>query len=243
MKPNGKPPGLDIALDAKAPQKCDSEPGKVENSFIPTDIVPINTLSSMSSSSTLKEESDASIAAVETKAETNIATIKLLSSMSSSESTLPEESDTAIVAIPPKPETAQVPNKINDPATVPTSTTLETDGTKEDDPKKRQGWPERKPFSKRRGDQVARLLKEYSYWSDLTWKEKYAFRKEFLGQYLAETRKCIPHVRRFFMMIYRISPWRAVVILVLNIINSLLPALTLQTRGSFILLVNAFVQS
>ena len=38
-------------------------------------------------------------------------------------------------------------------------------------------------------------------------------------------------------MIYHISPWRAVVILALNVVNGLLPAMTLRTRGSFIMLV------
>ena len=41
-------------------------------------------------------------------------------------------------------------------------------------------------------------------------------------------------------MIYRISPWRAAVVLTLNIVSGLLPALTLQTRGNFILMVHKY---
>jgi hypothetical protein len=39
------------------------------------------------------------------------------------------------------------------------------------------------------------------------------------------------------MMIYRISPWRVVMLLALNIVSGLLPALTLQARGNFMSMV------
>jgi len=110
--------------------------------------------------------------------------------------------------------------------------------SEKDDPKKRQGWPAKTPFTHGVRGSSREQLKEYTFWSDLTLEEKIAYRKEFLREYLSETKKCLPYVRKLFMMIYRISPWRAAVILVLNVVNGLLPALTLQTRGSFILMVN-----
>ena len=110
--------------------------------------------------------------------------------------------------------------------------------SEKDDPKKRQGWLAKTPFSHGVRGSSREKLREFTFWSDLTLEEKIAYRKEFLREYLSETKKCFPYVRKLFMMIYRISPWRAAVILVLNVINSLLPALTLQTRGSFILMVN-----
>jgi hypothetical protein len=110
--------------------------------------------------------------------------------------------------------------------------------SEKDDPKKRQGWPARVPFSHGVAGSSREKLKEFTFWSDLTLEEKIAYRKEFLREYLSETKKCFPYVRKLFVMIYRISPWRAAVILVLNVVNGLLPALTLQTRGSFIVMVN-----
>jgi len=108
-----------------------------------------------------------------------------------------------------------------------------------DDPKKRRGWPSRAPFysssSERRSTEIPDEKK--IYWSELTWNQKIAWRKAFLREYLSETKSCLPHVRKLFLMIYRISPWRAAVVLALNIVSGLLPALTLQTRGNFILMV------
>ena len=80
-------------------------------------------------------------------------------------------------------------------------------------------------------------IEKYTYWDDLTLKEKLEFRKSFLKLYLTETKQCIPYVRKFFMMIYRISPWRVVMLLALNIVSGLLPALTLQARGNFMSMV------
>jgi hypothetical protein len=99
------------------------------------------------------------------------------------------------------------------------------------------GWPPKAPFS-HGGTASRENLTQFTFWSDLTLQERIAYRKEFLWQYLSETMKCFPYMRKLVIMIYRISPWRAVVILMLNVINALLPALTLQTRGSFILMVN-----
>jgi hypothetical protein len=110
---------------------------------------------------------------------------------------------------------------------------------KEIDLKPVRGWPERPPFRiKTRSSQS--ILQQYTFWSELTWEEKLSYRREFLTQYLSETKKCFPYVRKFFIMIYCISPWRVVMILILNIVNGLIPAMTLQTRGSFIIMVSAF---
>jgi hypothetical protein len=109
--------------------------------------------------------------------------------------------------------------------------------TEEDDAKKRQGWPDRAPFSSALNKSTKKLLEKYTFWSDLTWQEKITHRTEFLRLYFMETNKCFPYVRRLFVMIYCISPWRAVLILALNIVSGLLPALTLQTRGNFIRMV------
>jgi hypothetical protein len=119
------------------------------------------------------------------------------------------------------------------------STSTPTPDEKDFDPKKLKGWPSRTPFFIRDKEATKEQREKYIYWSDLKWEEKKAYRKEFLKEYLAETKKCMPYVRRLLMMIFRISPWRAVVIFAVNIIKSLLPALTLRTRGSFIMMVHA----
>ena len=107
------------------------------------------------------------------------------------------------------------------------------------DLKPSQGWPERPPFrTKIKSSQS--ILQNYTFWSELTLEEKLSYRREFLTQYLSETKKCFPYIRKLFIMIYRMSPWRVVMILVLNIVNALLPAITLQTRGHFTIMVSAF---
>ena len=108
----------------------------------------------------------------------------------------------------------------------------------EDDPKKRRGWPSRPPFSKNpeKNSTSKDQLADRIYWGELTWKQKIAWRRAFLREYLAETKSCLPHVRKLFLMIYRISPWRAIVVFALNVVSGLLPALTLQTRGNFIIM-------
>ena len=157
-------------------------------------------------------------------------TDKTLSSLSSS-ATLTEKSDKALIAKPTE----------NGKSIAKTTTSQASAKTPKEQKKNKtekiRGWPDRPPFSLVEKNNDAELLKKYIFWSDLTWREKFVYRKEFLCQYLSETRKCFPHVRRLFLVIYRISPWRAMVILVLNIVNSFLPALNLKTRGSFILMV------
>ena len=117
-------------------------------------------------------------------------------------------------------------------------------GTKQADfqdgttPKPSRGWPGRPPFIvTQERDWVKTQIEKYTYWGDLTLKEKLEFRKSFLKLYLTETKQCIPCVRKFFMMIYRISPWRVVMLLAMNIVSGLLPALTLQARGNFMSMV------
>src|SRR5438045_2039369 len=107
-------------------------------------------------------------------------------------------------------------------------------------PKKPQGWPSRPPFSTDFGndDSSKKNPANQIYWGELTLKQKLEWRKAFVLEYLRETKLCFPHVRKLFLMIYRISPWRAIVVFVLNVVSGLLPALTLQTRGNFILMVN-----
>jgi hypothetical protein len=163
------------------------------------------------------------------------ATDKTLSSLSSS-STLKEESDKPLSAKPTK-SGMTVEKTTKDPDSDEKQKKQKEEG-KEKEAKKIRGWPDRPPFTVIEEDDTEEVLKKYAFWSDLTWREKYAYQREFLRQYLSETRKCLPYVRRLFLMIYRISPWRAVTILVLNIVNSFLPALNLQTRGSFILMVS-----
>ena len=198
MDPLGPVP---IGNVAKMPANSnDAQLAKATNPLTPSAIAPNKTLSSLSSSATLKEESDRALSAKPTKSGMTDKTIKGQDS-----------------------EEKQKKQK---------------EKGKEKEAKKIRGWPDRPPFTVVEDDDTEEVLKKYTFWSDLTWREKYAYRKEFLRQYLSETRKCLPYVRRLFLMIYRISPWRAVTILVLNIVNSFLPALNLQTRGSFILMVS-----
>ena len=99
-----------------------------------------------------------------------------------------------------------------------------------------QSWLSKPPFWVGR-PYTEKEDEDVVYWKELTWKEKLDFRKYFLGEYFRETRKCLPLARRLFMMIVRISPWRAVALLTVSILRSLIPALSLQTRGSFLIMV------
>jgi hypothetical protein len=113
---------------------------------------------------------------------------------------------------------------------------------KKDPPKKVNGWPGRYPFYRSPFQDLSQTTsaedrEEKIYWSELSFIEKQQFRKQFLRQYLSETKLCLPYVRKLFVMICRLSPWRAATILAFNIVNGLLPALTLQTRGNFIMMV------
>jgi hypothetical protein len=137
------------------------------------------------------------------------------------------------------------------PATIPDPPTTDSkpkpddaDKTKkeEDDPKKRRGWPSRYPFSRSPYQDLGQPANKDDgegriFWSELSFSEKTKFRKQFLREYLSESKLCLPYVRKLFLMICRLSPWRAATILILNIVNGLLPALTLQTRGNFIMMV------
>jgi hypothetical protein len=128
----------------------------------------------------------------------------------------------------------------NDPQAAPTETekksSKSTKTEEKTDQKATKGWINRGPFRiiKRK---IEDKPKKYVNWYDLTLREKYEYRKQFLFQYLRETKACLPHVKRLFLAIYRISPWRAAVLLMLNVVNGLVPAMTLQTQGRFIILV------
>jgi hypothetical protein len=155
-------------------------------------------------------------------------------SSSASSVTLVQESNPTDI----KDISANVSKPANDAGKAHTPKASETTKEiKDDDPEDRLGWPSRPPFQKATRKSIKDWMKEHTFWSDLTWEEKMAYHKQFLMQYISETRKCFPYVRKLFLMIYRISPWRAVIILVLNAVNGLLPAMTLRTRGSFIMLV------
>jgi len=161
-----------------------------------------------------------------------VGTPKIALSSSASSATLTQESTNIPMISSAEPGS----DKVN---LEPSSAAETTPKVKEMDLKPPQGWPERTPFrTKIKSSQ--RILDKYIFWSELTLEEKLSYRREFLTEYLSEIKKCFPYVQKLFIMIYRISPWRAVMILVLNIVNGLLPAITLQTRGSFIIMVNAF---
>jgi len=114
----------------------------------------------------------------------------------------------------------------------------ETQKEKEEEKvKKVRGWPERAPFFQNHVDMQKKWLEDSVFWSDLTWQEKMQYRKAFLREYLSETRRCLPYVQKLFLMIYRISPWRAIAVFALNIINGLVPAINLHTTGDFMSLV------
>lgn len=161
-----------------------------------------------------------------------VETHKAALSSSPSSATLAQES----TDIPMISSAHQGSDQVNHESSPATETTPKV---KEADIKPRRGWPERVPFrTKIRSSQS--ILQKHIFWSELTFKEKYLYRREFLTQYLSETKQCFPYVRKLFIMIYRISPWRVVMLLVLNIVNGFVPAMTLQTRGSFIVMVSAF---
>ena len=103
--------------------------------------------------------------------------------------------------------------------------------------KKLTGWPNKLPFYRKRPKTATDAASEYIYWKSMTWREKLEFKKQFYQEYFRETKKSIPFAKRLFLMIIRISPWRAVALLAVTLIRSLMPALTLQTRGTFLHLV------
>jgi len=159
----------------------------------------------------------------------------------SSGSETPSTLATIVVSTPVTDETTIMPkNTENAKIEGKTENAKSSENEEEDDPKKRRGWPSRPPFSNqsdRGGGSTKSQNEERIYWNEMTWSQKLAWRKAFVREYLAETKSCLPHVRKLFLMIYRISPWRAIVVFALNVVGGLLPALTLQTRGNFILMV------
>ena len=120
----------------------------------------------------------------------------------------------------------------------------ETQKEKEEEKEKKvRGWPERAPFFQNHVDIQKKWFEESVFWTDLTWQEKMQYRKAFLREYLSETRRCLPYVRKLFLMIYRISPWRAIAVFALNIVNGLVPAINLHTTGDFMSLVFLVIYS
>ena len=105
------------------------------------------------------------------------------------------------------------------------------------DVKSPRGWPSRRPFFTTASLEAAREYQETVYWGELTWKQKLAWRRGFLKEYLSETKLCLPYVKRLFVTIYRISPWRTIAMFALNILRGLLPAVSLQVKGGFIQMV------
>jgi|SRR5271156_5735972 len=104
-----------------------------------------------------------------------------------------------------------------------------------------RGWRNEHPFfvPMKSGRLLGgKKLKEFVYWDELTWEQAFNWRKGFLAQFLVETRKCFPHVRRLLALIYRTSPWRMVIMIALYLIKGLEPASNLQTRGGFIHMVS-----
>jgi hypothetical protein len=102
--------------------------------------------------------------------------------------------------------------------------------------KPKKGWRDVPPFNiEKRSSRNSK--RDWIAWSELTLREKYEYRRQFLVEYFSETRKCLPYVKKLFVTVYRISPWRATLLLFLNLVNGFLPALTLQTKGSFLILV------
>jgi hypothetical protein len=52
-----------------------------------------------------------------------------------------------------------------------------------------------------------------------------------------ETRQTVPHVVKFFRMVYALSPVQTTVIIFLFVLQSLIPAMRLKTESNFIQLV------
>lgn len=138
------------------------------------------------------------------------------------------------------PTPATIPETPSDSKPKPAQDDVKTE--EKEEPKKSKGWPGRYPFSRSPYQDLSQTTSEEDreekiFWSELTFLEKQQFRRQFLREYLSETKQCLPYVRKLFVMICRLSPWRAATILAFNIVNGLLPALTLQTRGNFIMMV------
>ena len=103
--------------------------------------------------------------------------------------------------------------------------------------KPKLGWPNRTPFQRLTKRNLPRDETKYIYSSELTWKEREAYRMAFLREYLSEIWKCIPYAKRLLLMIIRISPWRVAALILLNVLSGLLSAFGLTTRGRFVHMV------
>jgi len=63
-------------------------------------------------------------------------------------------------------------------------------------PEKIGGWLGEYPFYLKSGHPELLDEKNWVYSSDLTRKERWTYRKEFLREYISETRKCLPYRKR-----------------------------------------------
>jgi hypothetical protein len=102
--------------------------------------------------------------------------------------------------------------------------------------KKPPAWLDRWPFSVYAPTVSGDFDKNYIYSSELTWQERWAYYREYLREYLTETKLCVPYMKRLFLVILRVSPWRVAALIALNLISGLLPALGLQTKGRFVMM-------
>ena len=103
-----------------------------------------------------------------------------------------------------------------------------------------RGWVNKPPFWRvytSKDQLVSDDTPESIYWDDMTWKQKIAWRRQFVHEYFSETKRCLPYVRKLFLLVFRLSPWRTAVLLLANTLRGLIPALNLQTRGTFIMMV------
>jgi hypothetical protein len=165
----------------------------------------------------------------------------LLSSISSMSTLIPGKDEESSVSA----NETQTPGNENPPAAESPASTAESKSGKEGAGEKvpeteiERGWKDTAPFSTRKTTEQA-LQKKCISWYELTLREKYEYRKRFLREYFSETRACLPYVKRLFLTIIRISPWRGVALLALNAINAFLPALSLKAQGDFLILVSAW---
>jgi|SRR5579862_4540135 len=97
-----------------------------------------------------------------------------------------------------------------------------------------RGWLGRWPFYLQKDI----TNRDVVYYDLLTWKEKLDFRRRFLMKYFREAKDCVPFAGRLFMMIVRISPWRAFAVLVIYLVKGTMPARTLKMRMTFLMMVS-----
>jgi hypothetical protein len=196
--------------------------------------------SSTSTTTLLQVESDAK----DTKKEDSA-----LTDSSESKEKLAPKSPTASTAVSSSSSTTTLVEADSDakPANAEATETKKADSTDppptEDkdkfDPKSLRGWVRKPPFWMRitNSSTTPNTQSETIWWEDMTWKQKMVWRRAFVREYFSETKLCLPYVRKLFLLIFRLSPWRTVVLLLANTLRGLIPALNLQTRGNFILMV------